>query len=266
MDKTLILCADDFGQNKSISDGILELAQRSRLSAVSCMVNGASWPYGIDDLKSCDVELGLHLNLTHGASFSAFWGQRFPSLFKLLLNLYRLDQDALYHEILAQIEKFKADVGFYPQFIDGHQHVHQLPIVRDALFKALDQLPNRPWLRSTYTSDNQRLSHFINWKRWILYFLGGRAFQRLLQQKGYRTNKDFSGDYTFSEDINYPKRFRRFLAELPHLGLIMCHPGKVSVDSTDSIASIRPLEFQYFQSEAFLKDLKETGVELGKLD
>lgn len=266
MVKKIILCADDFGQNQSISDGILELAQMSRLSAVSCMVNGASWPYGIDVLKSCDVELGLHLNLTHGAPLSTFWGKRFPSLFRLILNLHMLDTDALYQEILAQIEKFKADVGFYPQFIDGHQHVHQLPVVRDALFAALEFLRLQPWIRSTYTADNQRLTHFLNWKRWVLYCLGGRTFSRLLKNKGYGTNKDFSGDYTFAKDANYPKLFRQFLRELQDQGLIMCHPGKVSQESTDSIAAIRPYEYQYFQSDKFLKDLKESGVELGKLD
>lgn len=264
MVKKLILCADDFGQNPQISAGILELAGMKRLTAVSCMVNGSAWPKGIEELKSCNVELGLHLNLTHGTPLTPFGGKRFPSLFKLMSQLYFLDKKALYQEILTQIEKFKADVGFYPQFIDGHQHVHQFPVVREALFKALENLPEKPWLRSTYTADNQRLSHFFNWKRWALYFLGGRAFGRMLKQKDYPTNKDFSGDYTFSQKVNYPKRFRHFLRELQDQGLIMCHPGERAQDSADVIASIRPYEYQYFKSEAFLKDLQELGFRLMK--
>lgn len=37
--KTIVLCADDFGLDPGVSEGILKLAHMGRLSAVSCMVN-----------------------------------------------------------------------------------------------------------------------------------------------------------------------------------------------------------------------------------
>jgi predicted glycoside hydrolase/deacetylase ChbG (UPF0249 family) len=41
--KRIVLCADDFGQSAAISQGILQLVQAGRLSAVSCMTEADSW-------------------------------------------------------------------------------------------------------------------------------------------------------------------------------------------------------------------------------
>lgn len=54
-------------------------------------------------------------------------------------------------EIRAQLDTFEQMLGHGPAFVDGHQHVHQLPVVRHEL---LDELRSRyrdrlPWLRST---------------------------------------------------------------------------------------------------------------------
>ncbi len=270
--KKLILCADDFGQNAKISEGILELAQSGRLSAVSCMVNGSDWPDDIEALKSCDVQIGLHLNFTHGQPLTfacqMALGKSFPTLASLLLyqlGIKKIDQTIIYQEIQAQILKFKDDVGFYPHFIDGHQHIHQLPFISKALIEAVESLDFYPWFRTTYTDKNKHWTHFFNWKRWALYFLGGKKFANHLHEKQYMCNADFSGDYTFRAQANYPKRFKSFLSNLENEGLIMCHPGKTSRDESDTIANIRPIELAYLQSDTFLKDLAQYGFILGKL-
>ena len=69
----MIICADDFGISQSVSDGILELLSKKRLSAVSCMLNyDGNIINQIDSLLSfksnCDI--GLHLNLTSGKPLS----------------------------------------------------------------------------------------------------------------------------------------------------------------------------------------------------
>jgi predicted glycoside hydrolase/deacetylase ChbG (UPF0249 family) len=270
--KKLILCADDFGQNAKISEGILELAQSGRLSAVSCMVNGSDWPDDIEALKNCDVQIGLHLNFTHGQPLTfacqMALGKNFPSLASLLLyqlGIKKIDQAIIYQEIEAQILKFKDDVGFYPHFIDGHQHVHQLPFISEVLIEVVEGLDFYPWFRTTYTDKNKHWTHFFNWKRWVLYFLGGKQFANHLHEKQYMCNADFSGDYTFRAKANYPKRFKNFLANLDNEGLIMCHPGKNSRDESDAIANIRPIELAYLQSDDFLKDLAQYGFILGQL-
>ncbi len=41
--REMILCADDYGQNEPISQGILELALNKRINAISCLVNTPYW-------------------------------------------------------------------------------------------------------------------------------------------------------------------------------------------------------------------------------
>ena len=43
MTRSVALCADDFGLGAGISAGIVDLAQRGRLSAVSCLAGASAW-------------------------------------------------------------------------------------------------------------------------------------------------------------------------------------------------------------------------------
>jgi len=54
----------------------------------------------------------------------------------------------------AQIEKFKMLTGSYPHRVDGHQHVHVLPIIRNVFAKVFVK---RLWLPT--------------WSPYIMYFL-----------------------------------------------------------------------------------------------
>ncbi len=74
--KSIILCADDYGQNASISQAIVELLKLKCLSAVSCMTTSphwfsqASWLLPYKDY----VDIGLHFNLTHGFAIKFLLG------------------------------------------------------------------------------------------------------------------------------------------------------------------------------------------------
>jgi len=258
LNSKVIICADDFGQNEPISQGIYELVVIQRLNAVSCMVTGDVW----DIYKSKilpftnDIQIGLHLNLTHGNGLSQV---SFPSLSKLIIQTYRLwpvSKTWLKSEITAQIIKFKQDIGCWPQFIDGHQHVHQLPIIREILLEVVDELEFQPWFRTTYHTLNSALKYKSSWKKWILFMLGGNYFYQLLQAKGYKTNKNFSGDYQFNAKINYRDQFLKSLQSIEGEGLIMCHPGLKSHDLSDPIRHVRVKEFNYMRSIQFLEDIK----------
>src|SRR5262249_55590165 len=61
----VILCADDFGMARGISEAILSLVEGRRLSATSALVTGPLWPrYApmIARLRN-SVAVGLHINL-----------------------------------------------------------------------------------------------------------------------------------------------------------------------------------------------------------
>ncbi|NDH08907.1 MAG: ChbG/HpnK family deacetylase [Gammaproteobacteria bacterium] len=257
--KSIILCADDFGQNASISKAIIHLCQQGRLNAVSCMVNGEAFISHILDLKATNVPLGLHLNLTHGKALVS--GEAHFPLSALLQAVYiskRLKSADFYGEIHAQIKAFKQVTGQYPKFIDGHQHVHQLPMIRDALIQAVDACGFKPWFRTTYAQINQVQSL----KGLALYFLGGKAFAKKIKQSHFETCAGFAGEYPLHRPGKYPARFQSFLKQIPDGGLIMCHPGCDGQDEKDRIAIIRAEEYQYFSSPEFLADLSRANVNL----
>ena len=56
----------------SVDQGIADLAQRGRLSAVSCMTQGPSLHANAPWLDGLPVDLGLHLNFTESFGKSEF--------------------------------------------------------------------------------------------------------------------------------------------------------------------------------------------------
>ena len=70
--KHIILCADDYGQNFAISQAIVDLFEKKRLSATSCMVTSPDWPrYSSLLIPFRDhVDVGLHFNLSEGFPLS----------------------------------------------------------------------------------------------------------------------------------------------------------------------------------------------------
>ncbi len=100
------------------------------------------------------VERGLHFNLTEGRPLSRellrVWG-RFPTLPKLIAraHLSALPRAALRAEFDAQFDAFVAATGAPPRFVDGHQHVHHLPVVRNVVLDALARCPTQVAVRNT---------------------------------------------------------------------------------------------------------------------
>ena len=63
----MIICADDYGLSPAVNDGIIELLESKRISAVSCMMLGSDVEIGMRKLQvlNKNFDLGLHLMLTN---------------------------------------------------------------------------------------------------------------------------------------------------------------------------------------------------------
>lgn len=258
----IILCADDFGLNSGISEGILRLVRKGRLSAVSCIVNSADFIVHARDLLSLreHVKIGLHFNLTEGYFLSSPEKRCFnlnELLFKTHLGLIRLP--FIIQELVAQLDQFAEAMQCLPDFIDGHQHVHQFPIIRKAVLAIYRQkLQGKGiFIRSTWPTLNTSQSRF---KTKILGLTGGKTLRKKLTQLGIPSNYYFSGIYDFMPNRNYREIFRMWLSLARENTLIMCHPGDSS--SIDPIAPARLKELDYFLSDQFLYDCEEYHVHL----
>ncbi len=274
MSKALALCADDYGLSPAIDRGIVQLAQAWRLTDVSCLVNGPRWPQAARELAALAVvrqgrvRTGLHVNLTEGRPLSpelaALWPQ-FPPLETLIVeaHLRRLPQAALRAELQAQMQAFEQGRGKAPSHVDGHQHVHHLPQVRDAL---LALLAPRADIRVRHTGRVQGPGYTV--KRLLIEGTGGRTLGRQLVALRRQANTQLYGVYDFVQ-TDYRRLMQSWLVDLPDEGsLIFCHPGDAGAVAEaadtppDPIAAARVRELAYLASDDFKADLGAARVRL----
>ena len=255
----IVLCVDDFALHPLIDQAVLQLASKGRISATSCMSTAPRWRTAAHDLKPLRPHLavGLHFNLTesHGGLYHALTLKQ--AIAQAYLGRWRAAQwQAVWRE---QLDAFEAAMGTAPDFIDGHQHVHQLPGVRQALLAEITAryaAHERPWLRSTVPAGRLWSSA----KALIIATLGGYSATRLWRTAHLATNHGFAGVYGF--DAPTPAAYRvhmqSWLRQVQPGSLLMCHPA-AGVVQGDAIGTQRPKECAYLLSDEFVEDLQRFG-------
>jgi predicted glycoside hydrolase/deacetylase ChbG (UPF0249 family) len=273
--KNIILCADDYAQSPAISQGIINLIAQKRLSATSCMVNSSYWPEHAAWLKPYieQVDIGLHFNLTYGAPldempYMARSGY-LPSVNRLLIesHLGMLSYNEIYAELTRQLTAFNKGLGKMPDFIDGHQHIHCFPIIRQVLLDYYDKnlRGTRTWLRNICPAKTgQLLQPPATHKKIILFAIGGKFFKNKIIKTNIPHNNSFSGIYKFNTINSYGDLFIVFLKSIEHGGLIMCHPGLSNNDLSDPITKSRAIEYEYLSSDRFLVDMQQYDFALAR--
>jgi len=235
-----------------------------RITAISCMVGAPQWLDGaarLTDLPQDRVDLGLHLDLTqHPLDPAARWP--LPALIALSSGRL-LDRARLCTEIHAQLDRFEQHVGRPPAHVDGHQHVHQFPIVREVLIDALlARYPHdRPWLRNTRRPPGLP----SGFKPWLIERLGCRPFSRLADRHGFRQNTALLGVYDFRGGAaGYQGLLAQWIGMAQHGDLLMCHAG-LAAPAQDPILGARCDEYQVLAGTAFTGLLAQARVALARL-
>lgn len=278
--RAMLLCADDYALSEGVSEGIVRLAEAGRLSAVSCMTISPLWPALAPQLKAiepaCDV--GLHLTLTDQIPLAPLpriaADGRLPRHSRLmaLAASGRLGAAGPAAEIAAEFERqwqaFEAAFGRPPDFVDGHQHVHLLPGIRDVLCARLARLPaaDRPYLRLCWEPPAAILRRGVAVSKALLLAAMSRPLRRLSGRLGLATNDSFRGVHGFAPATPFAPLMRRFLAGAGERPLVMCHPGFVDarLRSLDPVTDQRRVEYDYLASDRFADDLAATGLRLAR--
>jgi predicted glycoside hydrolase/deacetylase ChbG (UPF0249 family) len=270
------LCADDYGLSPGVSEGIRQLIARRRINATSVMVASPHFDVGVaaalDALNAGETRaaLGLHVTLTAPFSpmsenFAPLRAGRFLPMAEMMSRgiARRLKVERLTIEIGTQLRLFLEAFGRLPDFIDGHQHVHLAPQVREALLKVVTEAAPQAWVRQCGRAPGAR--SLRDAKALVLDILS-LGLRRQAQDLGVVTNPAFAGSYEFTAKADFARLFPGFLAGLPDGGLIMCHPGFVdaALRSLDPLTDLREREFAYFESDAFPKLMAEQGAALAE--
>jgi predicted glycoside hydrolase/deacetylase ChbG (UPF0249 family) len=248
--KRIILCADDYAQSAAISTGILQLVEQRRLSAVSCFSEGEFWSRTENSLLDYrdHIDIGLHFNLTQPFANATLAAQPLSAVMRSALS-GSIDRSAITHALHAQLDRFEAVAGQMPDFIDGHQHVHVLPGIRDVVIAALAQRyrQQKPYLRAV----NPRLPGHGGFIKLLVLKLLGSGFSSLAQRHGMYTNRGFAGIYSLQVHADFATLMRNWLNAAHNGDLLMCHPGAAANDNSDPITDTRPRELALLQSTEF---------------
>jgi predicted glycoside hydrolase/deacetylase ChbG (UPF0249 family) len=270
---TVVLNADDFGLSAGVNEGVLTLLAQGRLSAVSVMSAAPLWAADGPRLAQFRqaADIGLHFSLTEVPPLRAAGLRRpdgAPCTFGEIQSAAwrrRLDRAAIVEELRLQWQAFVAVLGQTPAHIDSHQHVHQLPVVRDALLEFLDTLApgERPYVRTAVERAPIILRRGVNAGRALAFSAVGARLRRELVARRVRTNDGFSGVYDFRTG-GYRPLFRRFLHGARNTTIVLCHPASGAAQPGDPIAAARRQEFDYFRSAEMAEDLAAAGVAIGR--
>lgn len=255
--KRIQICADDYGFDGAVSLAVLEGIDSGRLSATSCMVLSPAWPREAAALRERTgmADFGLHFDVNEFADVAP---GRSLSGWIAAAHLGRIDADEARAWVARQLDAFEAAMRCPPNYLDGHQHVHQLPVLRSAV---LAELSGRYGQHCALRSTHSRV--WRGPKAAVIGALGSAALRR--EAPGMPMNTDFAGVYDFRPDADFGALVTGWLTDLPDGGLLMTHPGSAAATETrpDPIRAARVKERAFWLSTEAGELMARLGVQLG---
>ncbi len=235
------IIADDFAMSKGVNIAILELCDQRLLSGISVMATGDFYQDYLAQLKqqkSNNIKIGLHLDLTFGKSKykgrnqilvneKGVFKNGFLKIFLLSFFKRKSLVRVLYREVNQQLKTLSNDLGEVDH-IDGHQHIHTIPLV----FKITQKLAKKYQI-SRLRIINENFLSSVNWQNFpspvsIIKFL--------ILKFCYLLNNTKTNFYFFS--ILYSCKIdKKAVVKIMHLKKdnleIMTHPGYSDIDRAD---------------------------------
>lgn len=267
--RIIAICADDYGVDAAVNDAIVDLAKKGRLSATSVLVDGAALGQAKQALSPLPLDLGLHLNFTD--AIGDLHTKDVMPLPKLILRAHArsLDKQWVRSGVERQLDRFEALFGRGPDYVDGHLHIHQLPIIREALIEALEHRGGGGslWMRDTrpppsMQAHGPRLSRI---KAWVIAHLGMATLAKRAERHGILSNRGFAGVYDFTRA--HPPFFDMFRDWCGHCesgALIMTHPSTHALPG-DPIGQARVAEYGVLISDELGHYLASQRLKVGRL-
>jgi len=245
--------------------GIEALARAGRISAASAMVTTSLWADHGDRLAALrgTTAIGLHLNLTEGAPLGAMPrlapSGRLPSLRSILLASMtgRIERAEVHAEAVRQIECFRRHCGFWPDYVDGHQHVHALPGVGSALISAIREV--MPAQAMLVRNPADRMAAILARGRCTAksLLIAGltRGFAAQAARAGLIVNDGFSGVSDFAVG-GVAEDFASLSRQSGRFHIAMCHPGcdETQADAPDALEARRAAECAFLMSDTRLAE------------
>ena len=265
--KPVAICADDFGVDPQVDAAIVELAGLGRVNATSVLVDAGIDQTSVLTLRALDIDVGLHLNLTD--ALGDLTDHDVMPLKHLILRSHArlLSRSWVRATIERQFTRFEQQFGCSPDYVDGHLHVHQLPVVRQQLLEVLStkRLPDGFWVRDTRAGALRGSTRSERFKSWVVGHLGMGHLAMLATRGHLGRNRGFFGVYDFTgQHRPFMQMMQGWLGSAQPGALVMTHPATGHL-ANDPIGQARVQEYQALGSAAFGDMLRANHVRLTRL-
>lgn len=272
--KGIVICADDYGLSTGVCDAIETLIEKGRLSATGAMTGMPAWRRRAGGLRALvrahPADIGLHFTLTGQRPLSPAKGLarngRLPEIGALALRALAgaLPRVAIRDELRAQLDAFEDEWDAPPDFLDGHQHAHALPGIRDIVIAELSAryAGRLPWLRNCSEPAIWARRRGVGFRKAMIVGALGAGTARAAAKAGIVSNDSFRGLYDFTPEPPYRDVFRAALTGQGERILVHCHPGIVDEElhALDPLLEPREWELAYLGSDACGEDMLAAGV------
>jgi predicted glycoside hydrolase/deacetylase ChbG (UPF0249 family) len=260
----VIVHADDFGETVDITEGICQAIEAGVVTSTSVMANmpGTAAALRRAPQLAEQASFGVHLNLcegrplTGGATLTDADG-RFLRKRTLAARALtgKLSLPELEAEVAAQIGLLR-DAGLRISHLDGHKHLHQLPIVCAAVANVLPGFGIER-VRITRLGGWLRARSAMTLAREIAARHAARVFARARLRSPVRTVdlRDLIGGDGLAQAAGRA-------GTGPEPVEICCHPGTAAADAGKPGSHRRGDELEYLLSPAFRAVLAAGGAAL----
>lgn len=237
------ICVDDCGLSPAVNNAVTDLAANDCISATGLLVWRQASEQAAVALRSpvCRrLQVGLHLDLGSLTGPAGTDGR----LSSLIVASYsrRLRPQVVRQVVSDQLQRFEELMDRAPAFVDGHQHVHQLPVVREVLVQEIVRRYGHrpPWLRATAPPVERRIPRS---KQDVIFTLGGRALRALAASHKLPMSRGLLGVYDFKGTADdYSRRLQGWMAQNRPGDVLMCHPA-VGPTEGDPHSDARRIEY-----------------------
>lgn len=282
--KQLIVNADDFGLTEGVNAGIIDAHTHGIVTSTTIMANGAAFDSAVSSSRGApELGIGVHLNLTSGEPVAP--ARKIPSLLDRNGRLHRspgrlqwalgarkINPPEIEIELRSQIAKVMG-AGIRPTHLDGHKHVHLLPVVSQIVIRLAREFsipcircPREifPNLLTLLRGANPRTAVL---KQYLVAFAVSDfafGFAEELAKAGLLFPTHFYG--LSQTGFLHERAVLDILGGLPE-GVIelMCHPGYLDGDLVDSgtrLLEQREVEIRAMTAPRVMRLVVDRGIEL----
>jgi chitin disaccharide deacetylase len=260
----VIVHADDFGETVDITEGICLAIEAGVVTSTTVMANmpGTQEALRRAPQLSRQASFGVHLNLcegrplTQGSTLIDADG-RFLRKRALAARAVtgKLSLRQLEAEVTAQVGLLR-DAGVRISHLDGHKHLHQLPIVCAAVANVLPRFGIER-VRITRLGSWTKARGAMTLAREIAARHAARVFERAGLRSPVRTVdlRDLMGGNALEQAAGRA-------ASGPEPVELCCHPGTAAADADKPGSHRRGDELDYLLSPAFRSVLSASGAAL----